>query len=211
MTPEKPSMPDWARRERQGDLGWIAKNFDAFWMAASVAFGDAKRSAIVVDTTSRPILGAGHPFGYFPQERIEEQGDEDTGRIVAEYDPIREFVVVLLKRDDRASTYRVGVVPPGLQEAVASEGTPGHTGEPAAEPRLKPPDVEIAAQADVYADWLYDRYPKLRLTYPRMVYQGLPALRSRLTGPDPVLIAVVDNLNHKFLSLIHISEPTRPY
>jgi hypothetical protein len=59
-------------------------------------------------------------------------------------------------------------------------------------------DEEIAAQADVYADWLYDRYPKLRMTYPRMVCQGLPALRSRLTGPEPVLIAVVDNLNHKF-------------
>ena len=59
-------------------------------------------------------------------------------------------------------------------------------------------DEEIAAQADVYADWLYDRYPKLRLTYPRMVYRGLPALRSRLTGPAPVLVAAVDNLNHKF-------------
>jgi hypothetical protein len=59
-------------------------------------------------------------------------------------------------------------------------------------------DGEIAAQADAYAEWLYVNYPKLRLTYPRMVYRGLPALRSRLTGPDPVLIAVVDNLNHKF-------------
>ncbi|MCK4452051.1 MAG: PglZ domain-containing protein, partial [Anaerolineae bacterium] len=59
-------------------------------------------------------------------------------------------------------------------------------------------DEEIAAQADAYAEWLYDHYPSLRLTYPRMVYQGLLALHDRLTGPAPVLVVVVDNLNHKF-------------
>jgi len=59
-------------------------------------------------------------------------------------------------------------------------------------------DEEIAAQADAYAGWLYAHYPALRLTYPRMAYQGLLALRNRLSGPAPVLIVVVDDLNDKF-------------
>lgn len=63
----------------------------------------------MVDITSRPT-GAGHPFGYIPQAVVEEHGDEDTQRIVREYDPTREMVTVLLKPYDRVSTYRVGVV-----------------------------------------------------------------------------------------------------
>jgi hypothetical protein len=115
MTPENPDIPDWARRERQADLGWIAENLDVFSAIASVAFENSGRGAIVVDTTSQAMPGAGHPFGYFSQEQIEELGDEDTSRMVTEYEPAQEFVVVLLKPKDRASTYRVGVVARGLQ------------------------------------------------------------------------------------------------
>ncbi|GAG26572.1 unnamed protein product, partial [marine sediment metagenome] len=60
-------------------------------------------------------------------------------------------------------------------------------------------DEEIAAQADAYAAWLYTQYPALRLTYPRMVYQGLLALHDRLSSSAPVLVVVADNLNYKFL------------
>ncbi len=59
-------------------------------------------------------------------------------------------------------------------------------------------DKEIATQADAYAEWLYTQYPALRLTYPRMVYQGLLALHDRLTSSAPVLVVVADNLNYKF-------------
>ncbi len=68
--------------------------------------------------------------------------------MVAEYDPTQEFVVVLLKSGDRISTYRVGPrmqfirVLPGLEKVVANEVIPSHTGEPAAKPKLRPPDVE---------------------------------------------------------------------
>jgi len=58
-------------------------------------------------------------------------------------------------------------------------------------------DEEVAAQADAYAQWLYAQYPALRLTYPRMVYQGLLALHDRLTGSAPALVVVADNLNYK--------------
>ena len=142
MTPENPNIPDWAQRERLADLGWIAENLDLFWTVATTALEDAGRGAIVVDTTMVPVPGAGNPFAYFSQGQVEEHGNEDTQRMVAEYDPTQEFVIVLLKSDDRVSTYRVGTVLPGLQEAVASEVIPGHTDEPAAEPKLRPPDVE---------------------------------------------------------------------
>jgi hypothetical protein len=107
MTPENPKIPDWAQRQRQADLVWITENIDAFWTAASTAFQDVGAGAIVVDTTVQPIADSGHPFGYFSQELIEQQANEDTVRMVSEYDPQREFVVVLLKSDDRISTYRV--------------------------------------------------------------------------------------------------------
>jgi len=110
MTPENPTIPDWAQRERQADFGWIAENLDVFWMTATAAFEDAGRGAIVIDTTLEPVPGAGNPFAYFSQEQVEERGNEDIQRMVAEYDPTQEFVVVLLKSGDRVSTYRVGAV-----------------------------------------------------------------------------------------------------
>jgi len=150
MTPENRNIPDWARQERQANLDWIRENLDVFWVSANLAFEDVGRGAIFVDTTIQPIPGAGHPFAYFSQEQVEEQGNEDTRRMVTEYDPARELVLVLLKPSNRASTYRLRTVPPWPQEAVASEATPSHTGEPAAEPKLEPPDVEtlIAWEAE---------------------------------------------------------------
>jgi hypothetical protein len=78
MTPEHRDIPDWARRERQADLGWIAESLNVVSAVASVAF-------------------------------------VDTSRMVAEYDPAQEFVIVLLKHEDRTSTDWVGFVPPGHQ------------------------------------------------------------------------------------------------
>jgi len=95
-----------------------------FWTTATAAFEDAGRGAMVVDTTCQPVPGAGNPFVYLSQEQVEEQGNEDTRRMVAEYDPTQEFVVVLLKSGDRTSTYRVGLVPPGSQGTRASNSRP---------------------------------------------------------------------------------------
>jgi hypothetical protein len=141
MTPENRNIPDWAQREREADFGWIQENLDVFWTVATTAFEDTGRGAIIVDTTLEPIPGAGNPFAYFSQGQIEKRGDEDTKRMVAEYDPTREFVVVLLKSGNRASTYRVAVAAPGPHEIVA-EVAPSHADEPAAEPRLSPPSIE---------------------------------------------------------------------
>ena len=57
---------------------------------------------------------------------------------------------MLLKPQDRISTYRVGIVSLGPQEAVATEDAPHRDEEPAAESELEVPDVEtlIAWEAE---------------------------------------------------------------
>ncbi len=102
-------LPDWAEQERAGDLAWIRDNLHIFWPAAKMGYETVGRGAIVVDTTSRPT-GEGHPFGYLDQAAIEQNGDEDTQRMVGEYDLDREFVTVLFKTSNRMSTYRVEIV-----------------------------------------------------------------------------------------------------
>lgn len=108
MAAERSDIPDWARKERLGDMLWIAENLHVFGPAAAEAFEAHGRGSIVVDITSRPT-GEGHPFGYFPQEMVEEEGDEDTQRMVKAYDPEKEIVILLLKAENRTSTYRVGI------------------------------------------------------------------------------------------------------
>jgi hypothetical protein len=82
MTPENPKKSEWARRERQADLDWIAENLDVFWAASSLPFVETGRGAIVVDTTIQSVSGIGHPFGYFSQEQAEEATNDDAKRMV---------------------------------------------------------------------------------------------------------------------------------
>ena len=142
MTPETSDIPDWARRDRQADFEWIGENFDVFRTAATDAFQGVGRGAVVVDTTSRPVPDAGNPFGYFSQEQVVEQGDDNTKRMVTQYDPTREFVLVLLKSANRTSSYRVGNAPPGSEANTEHEPALIHTRNPAAELQLELPDVE---------------------------------------------------------------------
>jgi hypothetical protein len=107
MSAERRNLPDWARRERMGDMLWIQDNLELFFAATALFYEDAGRGALVVDTTQQPVEGLGHPFGYFNQDSIEEVFDDDTRRMVQEYQPDREMVIVLLKSDARTSTYRV--------------------------------------------------------------------------------------------------------
>jgi hypothetical protein len=111
MSPERRRFPDWAERERQGDLDWIRENLHVLWPFAATAFTAQGRGAIMVDTTSQPKLGLGNPFGYLPQPEIEKLQDADVMRMVTQYDPNREVVIVLLKSGERTSTYRVQARP----------------------------------------------------------------------------------------------------
>jgi hypothetical protein len=112
-------LPDWARRERRGDMQWIGDNLHVLWPAATAAFAEQGRGALVVNTMVQPIPGKGHPFAYFPQEVVETGDDEDIKRMVREYDPEHELVVSLLKTEDRTSTYRVYTRSPDDQPPVA--------------------------------------------------------------------------------------------
>jgi hypothetical protein len=106
MPPEKRKIPDWARKERDSDMEWIRENVHIFLPAATEQFAAQGRGVIVVDTTQQPT-GQGHPFGYMPQSIVEEKDDEDVKRLVREYNPENEFVVVMLKTGNRTSSYRI--------------------------------------------------------------------------------------------------------
>src|SRR5712692_3998080 len=108
MSPEsRRRFPDWAERERRGDLEWIGENLHVLWPSASIAYEARGRGAIVVDTTSQPLPGKGNPFTYLSQAELGKIPDADMERIMREYDPTKELVVVLLKSQQRTSTYRV--------------------------------------------------------------------------------------------------------
>ena len=112
MTPERRKIPEWAKRERLRDCEWIGENLGSFWPLAKEVFKEVGRGAIVVDTTSQPT-GEGNPYGYFSQEDLTKFEDEDTDRMLENYDPEKEFVILLLKPKDRTSTYRIKAFQPG--------------------------------------------------------------------------------------------------
>jgi hypothetical protein len=110
MSPESPRIPDWAQRERLDDMAWIAKNLHGFMPVALEGYAQSGRGALVVDTTQRPIRGRGHPYAYLPQHVVALLEDDDLQRMVEQYDPQREFVIMVLKKD-RNSDYRIQVPP----------------------------------------------------------------------------------------------------
>ncbi len=102
----KRDISDWARREREADLNWVQANSGSFFFLSITSYDQHGRGALLVDTTvQEPELG--HPFGYASQELLADFNDTDIDRIVREYEPEHEFVIVLWKSDDRTSTYRV--------------------------------------------------------------------------------------------------------
>jgi hypothetical protein len=105
-------IPEWAKKERASDMAWIQENLHVFVPAAQQGFADAGRGALVIDTTTlvRHEKGMSHPFVYLPEKAIEEQETFfDALRMVRAYDPSWEIVSVLLKPQNRVSTYQIGV------------------------------------------------------------------------------------------------------
>jgi len=73
-------------RNASGGLIWMKENMLIFREAATAAFKSRGRGAIVVDTTSLPVEGMGHPFGYDFQATIEEADDDDVNEWCGEDD-----------------------------------------------------------------------------------------------------------------------------
>lgn len=107
MSAENRTTPDWALRERESDLAWIAENLPIFEFASRMAYEVSGRGALMVDVTSQPQPGRGNPFGYVLLEQLATFADEDTIRMVQTYKPEQEFVLLLLKETGRSSTYRI--------------------------------------------------------------------------------------------------------
>jgi hypothetical protein len=103
------SLPS-AERGRAGDLALIMDELRVSWLVARQGYEEHGRGAIVVDTTQRPT-GERHPLGYFTLAVVEQTGDEDTQRVVREYDPSWEMVALLLKTRHRISARGAGVLP----------------------------------------------------------------------------------------------------
>ncbi len=129
------ALPDWAQKERVGDLAWIGENLHILWPAAQHSYAEQGRGAIIIDTTTRVSHqeGAGNPVSHPPEARatqgnpifymteagIEEMNDADALRMVRGYEPSWEMVTMLFKIEGRVSTYRVGV-PHAKQSAATS-------------------------------------------------------------------------------------------
>jgi hypothetical protein len=102
---ENGPIPDWAEKERTGDLFWIMANLHVLWPAAQNAYATKGRGALVVDLTTR--LGTGHPFFYATKANVVEYDDPDALRMVNQYNPKLELVIILFKSEERTSTYRL--------------------------------------------------------------------------------------------------------
>jgi hypothetical protein len=91
-----------------------------FHLTATAAYREIGHGAIAVDTASQPISGKGHPFWYFSKAELEEYDDKDVKRLVREYEPPGELVLMLLKSENRTSSYRLRPQPVSNQEPGAT-------------------------------------------------------------------------------------------
>ena len=57
MTKETRRIPDWAIKERPGDLAWIRENLHGFWASATAAFDFVASSDFSVLTGAAYIIG----------------------------------------------------------------------------------------------------------------------------------------------------------
>jgi hypothetical protein len=101
-------LPDWAARERWTDLAWISDNLPAVTSAARIAYEEVGRGAVVIDSAYLTANGS-HPAAYFTESEILRYDDADISRLVAEYVPDKELVLVLLKESRHNSAYRVRI------------------------------------------------------------------------------------------------------
>lgn len=92
-------------RERICDLLWVAENLHVLLPAAIKAHAVEGRGAILVDCTTT-VQGV-HRFCFAPRADMPPD-DVETLRMVDDYNPTAEVVIVLIKKKERTSTYRVG-------------------------------------------------------------------------------------------------------
>ncbi len=111
MSAERWKPPD---EERENDLRWINENLYVLYPAALLGHEAMGRGALVVDTLTIIVQEnqVGNPMYYFPLKDIVRKRDKDGMRMVRAYDPVREFVTILLKDNDKESVYRIFIPHP---------------------------------------------------------------------------------------------------
>ena len=62
---------------------------------------------IFVNTTEYDVEGSRHPCFSLTQGNVEEMDNEEIIGMLREYDPHKEFVLVLIKQGERGCAYRV--------------------------------------------------------------------------------------------------------
>jgi hypothetical protein len=107
MAVEKIELTDWTSKEYEVDRVWIDENLTVLQPFAISEFDEIGPGAIFVNTTEYDEDESRHPCYYMPQAIIEELENEETKRIVREYDPHQEFVIILVKAGERECTHQI--------------------------------------------------------------------------------------------------------
>ena len=120
MTPEK-NTDEYAEAQRELELAWIDRNTPLFSAKASGYFDLVGRGAIIVDSTVKR-LGEGALFTYFSKEQMEHIANTEVSEMVDTYDPVNEFVVLLILPQDEIRAYRVGTT---VEQGLETESSTG--------------------------------------------------------------------------------------
>jgi len=103
MNPEHKNQSAQVINEHQHDREFIEENRTLFWLVSTVACEQSETGAIVVDM-KEPPTEMRYPFRYLTKGEIEYK-DKHLESLLREYDPHREFVIVLSKSNDDFKVY----------------------------------------------------------------------------------------------------------
>jgi len=107
MAVEKIELTDWTSKEYEVDRVWIDENLTVLQPFALSEFDETGPGAILVKTTEYDEDESRHPCYYLSQAIIEDLENEEIKRMVRVYEPLQEFVLVLVKAGEHECVYRV--------------------------------------------------------------------------------------------------------
>ena len=102
MNPECKDKPNQISQELF-DQELIEENRALFWLVATVAC-EQSESGVIVLNINKPLTEGEYPFCYLTKGEIEYK-DNRLERLLLEYDPHREFVIVISRSDYDFNVY----------------------------------------------------------------------------------------------------------
>jgi hypothetical protein len=140
---ERPEHVPPAEPEKPAELIWLEENLPIFGAAAQVGYEQAGRGAIFINLNPE-MDWEKTQFQYTDQSLIpvgEDEVSQHLVQLVAEYDPEKEFVAVIIKPDKQVQTFQYALAEATNAELSADTRPPAFTGSKAETP-LEPPDLE---------------------------------------------------------------------